>query len=126
MIPRRGPRPLPLHLGLASLRAMLALVATPRCTPGSPSWNGAWPLSKAGQAEAARIGQALAAGGHPPDAFRAAVLRRLMAQDGGFLGGVLAYRRQDAVPGQPEPPVLWQESGSRVLDYGGAGPATLF
>jgi poly(3-hydroxyalkanoate) synthetase len=128
MIPRRGPRPLPLHLGLASLRAMLALMAPmpPPSSAASPNWSGAWPLSKAGQVEAARIARALAAVGHRPEAFRAAVLRRLVIQDGGFLGGVLAYRRQDAVPTQPEVPVLWQEGGSRMLDYGGAGTPVLF
>ncbi|MBR0666015.1 alpha/beta fold hydrolase [Roseomonas hellenica] len=128
MIPRRGPRPLPLHLGLASLRAMLALTAPmpPPSSAASPSWNDAWPRSKAGRAEAARIAHALAAAGHKPEAFRAAVLRRLMTQDGGFLGGVLAYRRQDAAPAQPEMPVLWQDGGSRVLDYGGAGTPVLF
>lgn len=128
MTPRRGPRPLPMHLGLASLRAMLALAAPmpPPSSAASPSWSGGWPLSKAGRLEAARIARALAEAGHRPEAFRAAVLRRLMTQDGGFLGGVLAYRRQNAVPAQPERPVLWQEGGSRVLDYGGAGTPVLF
>ena len=77
---RRGPRPLPLHLWLAGIRAMAAAAALPGMPwpSGSPPWNGAWPISKAVQAEAALISAALASAGHAPESFRGAVLNRLL------------------------------------------------
>ncbi|MCO6418037.1 dienelactone hydrolase family protein [Siccirubricoccus sp. KC 17139] len=136
-----GPRPLALHLGLAGLRRLAALAAlpllekgggmgpTPPSSPGSPSWNPAWPRSSAGRQELARIAAALAAGGHRTEAFQAAVLRVLARQDAALLGGIAAYRRQAAPPEAPPPPALWTEGGSALRDYGGqeggTGPALL-
>jgi polyhydroxyalkanoate synthase subunit PhaC len=135
---RRGPRPLPLHLGLAALRGWTAL-ASPMppgldlaptlppilagSPPGWPSWKGGWPRSTPGQREAARIAAGLAAGGHRPEAFRAAVLRALLRQDAALLAGILAYRRHPWRRDLPEPPTLWAEGGSRLLDYGAGGGA---
>lgn len=125
---RRGPRPLPLHLGLAGMRAMAAQAALPGMPwpKGWPSWNGAWPISKAGAAERERILGALAAGGHAPEAFRAAVLRRLMRADRALLAGVAGYRRHPWQREAADPPAIWAEGGSRLLDFGGEGPAVLF
>nr|WP_159999945.1 alpha/beta fold hydrolase [Roseomonas sp. 18066] len=132
--PRRGPRPLPLHLNLALLRGMGAALSLDPLTgpgigmpssPGSPSWSDAWPISKAGRAEMARIAAALAAGGHPPERFRAAVLRRLARQDRALIAGLAAYRRHPYQRNVPPVPVLWQEGDSRLLDYGGEGPCLL-
>jgi polyhydroxyalkanoate synthase len=141
---RRGPRPLPLHLMLAASRGSLALansppsslVSLPPGTPAEPSawpngwpnWNAAWPRSSCGRQEAARIGAALAAGGHRPEAFRAAVLRRLLREDRALLRGLAAYRTHPHQRRLPEPPVIWAEGGSRLLDYapGAAGPVVLF
>jgi polyhydroxyalkanoate synthase len=137
---RRGPRPLPLHLGLAAARAWAALgsiagapireTATPNgSAPGSPSWNPALPRSKAGRQEAARITAALAAAGHRPEAFQAAVLRVLQRQDAALLHGLAGYRRHPQRREMAEPPVVWAEGGSRLLDYGEGsaadGPAVL-
>lgn len=126
---RRGPRPLPMHLSLALMRGWGAAMAlTPEGRPSSagwPSWNGAWPISRAGQREAQRIAAALAAAGHPPERFRAAVLRRLARQDRTLVAGIAAYRRHPYRRDMAEPPVLWREGGSRLLDYGGAGPPLL-
>ncbi|MDI3305486.1 MAG: alpha/beta fold hydrolase [Acetobacteraceae bacterium] len=126
---RQGPRPLPLHLGLAAMRAWAALAASsPPSAPGSTNWSTAWPRSKAGRQEAGRIAAALAAGGHPPEAFRAAVLRALMRQDAALVRGIAAYRRHPYRRELPDPPALWTEGGSRLLDYGtgGDGPVVLF
>lgn len=128
--PRRGPRPLPLHLGLALLRGMGAVlsldpVSGMPLSPASPSWSGAWPVSRAGRQEMQRIAGALAAGGHPPEQFRAAVLRRLARQDRALIAGLAAYRRHPARRRAPSLPVLWQEGDSRLLDYGGEGPPLL-
>jgi poly(3-hydroxyalkanoate) synthetase len=96
---------------------------------GWPSWNGGWPRSKAGAAESQRIAAALAAANHPPEAFRAAVLRRLLRADRELLAGIAAYRRHPFTRTLPEPPVIWAEGATRLLDYGPAGapgPVALF
>jgi poly(3-hydroxyalkanoate) synthetase len=135
--PRRGPRPLPLHLLLAAQRGSLALLHSPAPQPPPapsgwpnawPNWNVGWPRSSFGRQEAARIGAALAAGGHQPEAFRAAVLRRLLREDRALLRGLAAYRTHPHRRRLPEARVIWAEGGSRLLDYapGGAGPTVLF
>ncbi|WP_240782653.1 alpha/beta fold hydrolase [Roseococcus sp. SYP-B2431] len=101
----------------------------PPFAPGWPSWNGGWPRSKAGQAEAARIARALASlepGAPSPEAFRAAVLRRLWRQDAALLRGLAAYRRHPHLRALSDPPVLWSEGSARLLDYGGKGRPVLF
>ncbi len=126
---RRGPRPLPLHLMLGASRGLLAMGATTPSASGWPSWSDAWPISKAGQAELARIRARLDAGSHAPEAFRAAVLRRLLREDRALLAGIAAYRRHPHARDLPDPPSLWAEGGSRLLDYGlpGAeGPPVVF
>jgi len=119
---RRGPRPLPLHLSLAMLRGLAAAATAPTpdgltWPPAWPSWNGASPISKAARAEASRIAAVLAAGGHRPEEFRAAVLRRLRRADRGLLAGIAAYRRHPYVRALPDPPAIWTEGGSRLLDF---------
>ncbi|TCZ66576.1 alpha/beta fold hydrolase [Roseicella aquatilis] len=116
--PRRGPRPLALHLALA-LATRWAARTPPGFAPGSRSWSGAWPRSRQGRQEAARIAAALAEGGHRPDQFAIAVERALLARDAALLRGILAYRRHPFHRDLPEPPVLWTEGASRLLDYGG-------
>ena len=122
---RRGPRPLPLHLMLGAGRGMAAigsasLLASPT---GSPSWNGAWPISKAARAEIERISAALAAGNHRPEAFAAAVIRRLLRADRALLAGIAAYRRHPFARDLPDPPAIWMEGDTRLLDFGQAGAA---
>ncbi|TDH61429.1 alpha/beta hydrolase [Dankookia rubra] len=115
---RRGPRPLPLHLALA-LATRWAARMPPGCAPGSTSWSGGSPRSNAGRREAARIAAALAAGNHPPEAFAAAVERRLRASEAALLQGILAYRRHPFRRDMPPQPAVWTEGGSRLLDHGG-------
>jgi polyhydroxyalkanoate synthase len=131
--PRRGPRPLPLHLGLMALRRGVALAALPLattpppCAPASMPWNSGWPRSKPGQAALARIAAGLAAGGHPPEAFAAAVRRTLDQADAALLAAISAYRHHPWRRDLPDPPAIWTEGGSRLLDYGTSpGPAVLF
>ncbi|WP_439549336.1 alpha/beta fold hydrolase [Falsiroseomonas sp.] len=90
---------------------------------GSPSWNGAWPISKAARAEIERISAALAAGNHRPEAFAAAVIRRLLRADRALLAGIAAYRRHPFARDLPDPPAIWMEGDTRLLDYGQAGAA---
>jgi poly(3-hydroxyalkanoate) synthetase len=103
-----------------------ALMPMPDSATGWPGWSAAWPISKAGQEEIRRIGAALAAGSHRPEAFRAAVIRRLLRADRALLAGIAAYRRHPFQRDLPDPPALWAEGGSRLLDYGaGGGPAVV-
>lgn len=122
---RRGPRPLALHLMLAASRGMAALAMQPgQMIPSVPSWpssNAGWRPSRAGQAESQRIAAALAAGSHRPEAFRAAVLRRLLTTDRALLAGIAAYRRHPFVRDLPDPPAIWTEGSARLLDYGTRG-----
>jgi poly(3-hydroxyalkanoate) synthetase len=75
-----------------------------------------------------RIAAALAAANHPPEAFQAAVLRRLLRADRALLAGLAAYRRHPYSRTLPDPPVAWAEGDTRLLDYapGAPGPAVLF
>ena len=130
---RRGPRPLPLHLGLAGMRAVAATTSLGLPPPNAPpwpsawpNWNAGWPISKAGQAERARILADLAAAGHAPDAFARAVVARLIRADRALIAGMAGYRRPPFPREAPDPPAIWAEGGSRLLDYGGDGPCVLF
>lgn len=125
---RRGPRPLPLHLSLAGMRAMVAASSLPGMPWHAvlPSSSAAWPISKAGQAERDRILGALAASGHGPEAFSQAVLARLARADRALIAGFAAYRRHPWTRQMTDPPAIWAEGGSRLLDYGGEGPTVLF
>ncbi|HEY6432676.1 MAG TPA: alpha/beta fold hydrolase [Acetobacteraceae bacterium] len=42
-----------------------------------------------------------------------------------LLAGIAAYRRHSWVRDLPDPPEVWHEGGSRMLDYGGAGATML-
>jgi polyhydroxyalkanoate synthase len=45
--------------------------------------------------------------------------------DAALVRGIAAYRRHPYKRDLPDPPVIWQEGGSRLLDYGGDGPTVL-
>jgi poly(3-hydroxyalkanoate) synthetase len=49
-----------------------------------------------------------------------------MRQDRALLTGIAAYRRHPWQRHLPEPPVIWQEGATRLLDYGGTGLTLLF
>jgi polyhydroxyalkanoate synthase subunit PhaC len=86
---RRGPRPLLLHLTFG----------TPSLTPfasASPCWNGDWPSWSA-----------TASPPSPPPAL-----------DPELIAGIAAYRRHPFQRDLPDPPAIWQEGGTRLLDYG--------
>lgn len=125
---RQGPRPLGLHM-------QSAMVTWLSSTTGWQLWNNGWPIwhphlrQRADQlhqriqtlqrtpapAAAAEAGagtglcrQTLA------DAIDVEARRRL----GRFFDGVEGYRHAALRRDLAEPPVLWQEGGSRLLDYG--------
>ena len=115
-IPRRGPRPLLLHLTLAMLRSSVSAAT-------SPPWKPGWPDSKLAAVRAAL------ANGNQEAAFPAAVLAEAIRRDSALIAGIAAYRRHPWRRTLPDPPTVWTEGESRVLDYadpGATGPVVLF
>src|SRR6185437_2009432 len=81
---RRGPRPLLLHLALATMRSVVS-----RST--SLNWNAEWPTSSAASAAVLRsIQSAVEAGTFD---FARAVSDEVLAEDAALIGGIAAYRR---------------------------------
>lgn len=123
---RRGPRPLLLHLMLALLRSSASVA-------GSLSWNPDSPRSNAGFGPQGPVAEAIAAALRASGSeaeFPAAVLAEALRQDAALVSGIAAYRRHPYARDVSDPPALWSEGGSRLLDYGagaGAGrPTVLF
>ncbi len=105
---RRGPRPLLLHLSLAWMRSTTSIAA-------SPSWNSVWQnLSEAGTQPKLE-----------PEIL-AAIFKTAAEQDAALISGIAAYRAYPYTRDLPDPPAIWEESETRVLDYGGEGPSVLF
>jgi polyhydroxyalkanoate synthase subunit PhaC len=121
---RLGPRPLMLHLMLAMLHSSASIA-------GSPGSKSGWPRSSAEfTAGEARLRAALGPSGGPVDQeFRRAVLAEALRQDRELIAGIAAYRRHPYRRELPDPPVLWQEEDTRLMDYGTGrrgAPAVLF
>src|SRR5689334_8062038 len=106
--PRQGPRPLALHLLMATSALLSSRAALPLLRSGSLPWR----------PELAAAAQKLAASaaGVPPEALAAAVERELRARTGAFLDGLERYRRHPYRRAMPEAPVAWQEGSTRLLD----------
>lgn len=100
---RRGPRPLLLHLSLAWLKSSNSAAA-------SLNWSNVWPSS-------------LPETAGPP--LREA-LTQTLAADRALIAGIAAYRADPYTRQMTDPPCLWEEGESRLLDYGGEGPCVLF
>ncbi len=109
MIPRRGPRPLLLHLALAMLRPHLAAMRP--SSPGSPPWSGASPSLRT------LLDQLLPP--EPASPAGPAAWAESLRHQADLVAGIAAYRRHPWQRDLPEPPVLWAEGESRILDYGG-------
>jgi len=56
-------------------------------------------------------------------AFPAEVVAETLRQDAALIAGIAAYRRHPWQRVVPEPPAIWIEGGSRLLDYGSAPAA---
>ena len=116
---RRGPRPLLLHLTLAMLRSSASVT-------GSAHWNRDWPNSSAAAAIRAALAATAQADGDASAGFPAAVLAESLRQDAALIEGIAAYRRHPWRRTLADPPAVWTEGGSRLLDYGGVGVPVLF
>ncbi len=63
----------------------------------------------------------------PPDPQKIqAAFEETLQADHALIAGIAAYRADPYVRDMRDPPVLWEEQESRLLDYGGTGPAVLF
>ncbi len=115
---RRGPRPLLLHLTLAMLRSNVS-----RAT--SPLWNADWqPSSVATILQS--IQHAVQDGSHENE-FASAVVAETLRQDAALIEGIAAYRRHPWHRSLADPPAIWSEGTTRLLDYGPAsGRPVLF
>ncbi|MDX1709888.1 MAG: alpha/beta fold hydrolase [Rhodovibrionaceae bacterium] len=59
-----------------------------------------------------------------PDAFAQALAREVARRNAAVLDGIEAYRQHPYSRDLPDPPVVWEEGTTRLLDYGGAPEAT--
>lgn len=107
---RQGPRPLALHLASATGAWLSSRAALPLLRSGLLPWREEF------AAPAGEFRQNLAA--LASDGFTAALEAELRARAALFFAGIERYRRHPYRRDLPEPPVLWQEGTTRLLDYG--------
>ncbi|WP_240319116.1 alpha/beta fold hydrolase [Acidibrevibacterium fodinaquatile] len=90
---------------------------------GLPLSNGAWPgWNPRRNPDLARLAHASG----DPDAFARTVFAATLAEDRALIAGIAAYRRHPWRRTLPDPPAIWSEGETRLLDYGGEGPPLLF
>ena len=118
--PRQGPRPLPLHLATQIATLISSRAALPNLKNGSLAWN---PRLRQ-TAEQLRA----ALGGTDAEAFDRALMAEAGRRVDGFLQGIDTYRRHPYRRRLADPPVVWREGTTRLLDYsakGATGPVLL-
>lgn len=116
---RLGPRPLPLHLGIAALTWTSSLAALPSLRSGSLSWNPALGNASRLEAELEKVA---------PEAFAQAVGLAVQRRMASLAAGIQAYLNHPYRRELPDPPAIWRDGHTRLLDYGkpgAAGPALL-
>jgi polyhydroxyalkanoate synthase len=131
---RRGPRPLLLHLTLAMLRSTVSRATSPLWNadwPNSPDWSNVPDWSNASLAAILQFIQNaiqnLDQDGTHDGEFPGAVVAETIRQDAALIKGIAAYRRHDWHRTLIDPPAIWSEGGTRLLDYGsGGGRPVLF
>src|SRR5579871_3002734 len=107
--PRQGPRPLPLHLATQIATLLSSTAALPSLRNGSLVWNpGLRPAADQLRA---------ALGGIAPKAFDQALAAEAGRRMDGFLKGIHAYREHPYRRELADPPAVWREGSSRLLDY---------
>jgi len=109
---RRGPRPLMLHLTLAWLKSSSSIAA-------SLNWNTVWQSLNA-----------TSPAGAAPELPEAETLRHAIETAGeadrALIAGIAAYRQSAYTRQMRDPPVIWDEGETQLLDYGGQGVSVLF
>lgn len=121
---RRGPRPFGLHLGMV----MATLLSSPGGLPFLR--NGLLPWKPPLRLRAEDLRRQIAQAESLPngaESLRRAVDREMRRRIDSVLTGVERYRHHPYHRDLPDPPVLWAEGVTRLLDYGhGAGRPVLF
>ena len=115
---RLGPRPLPLHLGLAMWQVTSSIVALPISSRG---WDG-WKPDLAARAKA--LQPRLAAANH--EALGRAVIAEGLRRLDRLLTGIGQYRHHPWRRDVADAPAVWREGSTVLRDYGGVGPPVLF
>ncbi len=116
---RHGPRPLPLHLGIAALTWTSSLAALPSLRSGSLSWNPTLGDASRLEAELEKVA---------PEAFAQAVGLAVQRRMAALAAGIQAYLDHPYRRELTDPPAIWRDGHTRLLDYGkpgAAGPAVL-
>lgn len=117
---RVGPRPLALHLAAATSIWTGSKNAWPLSSGGLGSWSPSLGnLSLVSASLAAELANV------PPEKLAAALDLESRARLDQFLTGLETYRAHKYRRDLDEPPVVWREGTTRLLDYGGAGPPVL-
>src|SRR5215218_7839553 len=120
--PRLGPRPLPLHLGTALMTWASSESAWRHWKPGSPNSKPSSPVPEAIAALLAEIAALEArvseAGGAGAGKFESALQREIARRMHRLADGVLAYRQHKVHRTLENPPAVWSEGNTRLLDYG--------
>lgn len=108
---RLAPRPLPYHLGTALSTWLGSLAALPQLRSGSSLWKGnLGGTAKALARDLERV---------PDAALRSAVEREIRCRLDALLRGIETYRTHPYRRALDDPPVVWREGTTRLLDYGG-------
>lgn len=118
---RLGPRPLPLHLGTALMTWASSESAWRLLKQGSPSSS---PAAEAPESLAALLPEiaaleAKAGAGQFEQALQREIRRRQIR----LADGVMAYQRNDIQRTLIDPPAVWREGNTRLLDYGATNRA---
>lgn len=112
-MPRLGPRPLPLHLWVATTAWLNSPAALPHLRNGSLPWS----PTLAPTVERLRQGLENV----PDEDFAAAVAAAARRRFQVLAKGILAYRRHPYRRALAAPPAVWRLGGARLLDFGGRG-----
>lgn len=113
---RLGPRPLPLHLGTALMTWASSESAWKLLKPGSQNSSPAREPPETLAALLPEIGalEARLGAGQFEQALQREIRRRMER----LADGVLAYQRNDVHRTLADPPAVWREGNTRLLDYG--------
>ena len=113
---RLGPRPLPLHLGTALMTWASSESAWKLLKPGSQNSSPAREPPETLAALLPEIGALEARTGDGQ--FEQALQREIRRRMARLADGVLAYQRHDVHRTLADPPAVWREGNTRLLDYG--------
>ena len=113
--PRKGPRPMLLHLMTAGMVSTSSSAAWNLLKSGWAPWSkNLLPKGNALQKDLENVN---------PEAFSSALLDELNRRHAGFLDGLEKYRAHEFHRTLETPPVLWESGSTRLLDYGATAPA---